>query len=401
MSLPFYIAKRYLFSKKSHNAINIISGISAVGVCAGTFALVCVLSVFNGFGNMVEDMFSCFDPDLKIQKVQGKSFMREEAGKLESIRGVATVTDVIEENALFRSTDKQQTGTVKGVTENFGQMSGLDSILIDGEYKLEDGAFRYGIPGVGLAANIGLNPHTFDALYIYAPKREGQVNLANPENSFNSDKVFVSGVFSVQQADYDNDYLILPIGLVRELFEYEPGQVTSVEIGIGKGADLTKVKKAVQETVGDDFKVLDRYEQQEDYFKIMKVEKWITYLILSFILLIAVFNIIGSLSMLIIDKSGDIRTLRNMGATQGLVRRIFTLEGWMITLLGCVTGIVAGVAVCLLQQHVGFIHLPGEVNPIPYPVQIEASDILIIFVTVSAMGLAAAYYPARQIKMTY
>lgn len=401
MSLPFYIAKRYLFSKKSHNAINIISGISAIGVCAGTFALVCVLSVFNGFGSMVEEMFSCFDPDLKIQKVQGKSFNTNDVRALKSVEGIAYITEVIEENALFRSTDRQQTGTVKGVTEEFGRMVGLDSILIDGEYKLSDGAFRYGISGVGLAAQIGLNPHTYDALYIYAPKREGQVNLANPENSFNSDKVFVSGVFSVQQATYDNEYLILPIDLVRELFDYSDGQVTALEIGVEAGEKPGKVKKEIQERLGDGYKVSDRYEQQADYFKIMKVEKWITYLILSFILLIAVFNIIGSLSMLIIDKSDDIRTLRNLGADQVLIRSIFTLEGWLISLIGCLTGILSGVAACLLQQRIGFIRLPGEVNPIPYPVQVEATDLLIIFLTVSVMGLIAAYYPARQIKMTH
>ena len=321
MDIALHIAKRYLFSKKSHNAINIISGISAVGVCVGTFAIICVLSVFNGFGAQVESLFSTFDPDLKIASVEGKSFVvGDKWNEVKKIRGVEYCTQVVEENALLRCGDKQETGVVKGVGEGFDKMVGLDKIIVAGNYTLSDNVFNYGVPGVGVSAELGCIPYGVQPLYIYAPKREGRVNLVNPENSFNTERVFTSAVFSVQQPEYDNKLVIVSIDLARKIFEYADGTVTSVEIGVKKGENVDDVKKQIETVLGDGFKVKDRYEQQEDYFKIMKVEKWITFLILAFILLIAIFNIIGSLSMLIIDKSDDIRTLRNMGADDIIAR---------------------------------------------------------------------------------
>ena len=401
MDIALHIAKRYLFSKKSHNAINIISGISAVGVCVGTFAIICVLSVFNGFGAQVESLFSTFDPDLKIASVEGKSFVVDDKwNEVKKIKGVEYCTQVVEENALLRCGDKQETGVVKGVDEGFDKMVGLDKIIVAGNYTLSDNVFNYGVPGVGVSAELGCIPYGVQPLYIYAPKREGRVNLVNPENSFNTERVFTSAVFSVQQPEYDNKLVIVSIDLARKIFEYADGAVTSVEIGVKKGENVDDVKKQIETVLGDGFKVKDRYEQQEDYFKIMKVEKWITFLILAFILLIAIFNIIGSLSMLIIDKSDDIRTLRNMGATSGLIKRIFTIEGWMISLLGCVIGILLGALLCVLQENMGFITVPSGdgMTVMPYPVELQVSDILIVFATVALMGLAAAYYPASQIK---
>ena len=401
MDIALHIAKRYLFSKKSHNAINIISGISAVGVCVGTFAIICVLSVFNGFGAQVESLFSTFDPDLKIASVEGKSFVVDDKwNEVKKIKGVEYCTQVVEENALLRCGDKQETGVVKGVGEGFDKMVGLDKIIVAGNYTLSDNVFNYGVPGVGVSAELGCIPYGVQPLYIYAPKREGRVNLVNPENSFNTERVFTSAVFSVQQPEYDNKLVIVSIDLARKIFEYADGAVTSVEIGVKKGENVNDVKKQIETILGDGFKVKDRYEQQEDYFKIMKVEKWITFLILAFILLIAIFNIIGSLSMLIIDKSDDIRTLRNMGATSGLIKRIFTIEGWMISLLGCVIGILLGALLCVLQENMGFITVPSGdgMTVMPYPVELQVSDILIVFATVALMGLAAAYYPASQIK---
>lgn len=401
MDIALHIAKRYLFSKKSHNAINIISGISAVGVCVGTFAIICVLSVFNGFGAQVESLFSTFDPDLKIASVEGKSFVVDDKwNEVKKIKGVEYCTQVVEENALLRCGDKQETGVVKGVGEGFDKMVGLDKIIVAGNYTLSDNVFNYGVPGVGVSAELGCIPYGVQPLYIYAPKREGRVNLVNPENSFNTERVFTSAVFSVQQPEYDNKLVIVSIDLARKIFEYADGAVTSVEIGVKKGENVDDVKKQIETVLGDGFKVKDRYEQQEDYFKIMKVEKWITFLILAFILLIAIFNIIGSLSMLIIDKSDDIRTLRNMGATSGLIKRIFTIEGWMISLLGCVIGILLGALLCVLQENMGFITVPSGdgMTVMPYPVELQVSDILIVFATVALMGLVAAYYPASQIK---
>lgn len=401
MDIALHIAKRYLFSKKSHNAINIISGISAVGVCVGTFAIICVLSVFNGFGAQVESLFSTFDPDLKIASVEGKSFVVDDKwNEVKKIKGVEYCTQVVEENALLRCGDKQETGVVKGVGEGFYKMVGLDKIIVAGNYTLSDNVFNYGVPGVGVSAELGCIPYGVQPLYIYAPKREGRVNLVNPENSFNTERVFTSAVFSVQQPEYDNKLVIVSIDLARKIFEYADGAVTSVEIGVKKGENVDDVKKQIETVLGDGFKVKDRYEQQEDYFKIMKVEKWITFLILAFILLIAIFNIIGSLSMLIIDKSDDIRTLRNMGATSGLIKRIFTIEGWMISLLGCVIGILLGALLCVLQENMGFITVPSGdgMTVMPYLVELQVSDILIVFATVALMGLVAAYYPASQIK---
>ena len=401
MNFSLYIAKRYLFSKKSHNAINIISAISALGVTVGTIALVCVLSVFNGFGSLIEGLFSAFDPDLKISLVEGKSFMANDEAlqKVKHMPEVVYFTEVLEENALFRYKDKQVSGTVKGVSDDFAQMTGIDKIIVSGKFQLYDKAFNYGITGAGLSAKLGVGPYFVDPVYIYAPQRTSSINLTRPETNFVLDHVFVSGVFGVQQADYDNKYLLVPIQLARSLFQYEAHTVTAIELKIADKKAIKKSKDKIKSVLGAKYKVFDRYEQQEDFFRIMKIEKWITYLILSFILLIAVFNIIGSLSMLIIDKKADIVTLRNMGADQGLVRKIFLLEGWMISLLGSFVGIFVGTGLCLLQQYFGLITLPGsEFIVQAYPVEIQWLDLVLIFITVSVMGFIAAYYPVKQIK---
>lgn len=402
MNISFRIAKRYLFSKKSHNAINIISGISAGGVTVGTMALVCVLSAFNGFGTIFEGLFSSFDPDLKISLVEGKSFSTTDSTiqAVKNMPEVAYFTEVLQENAMLRYREKQAPGTIKGVSEDFQQMTKIDSVIIDGNFLLKDKAFNYGVAGLGLAASMGFAPYFNDPLYIYAPRRTERVNLSNPENSFTLDHVFISSVFSVQQVDYDSKIVLIPIDLARELFQYPTDAATSIELKIDEEVDKSLIQKNIKSTLGDGFKVQNRHEQQEDYFRIMKIEKWITYLILSFILLIAIFNIIGSLSMLIIDKKDDIKILRNMGAPLALVRRIFLYEGWLISILGALLGIAIGTSLCLLQQHFGFISLPGGNEYIvnAYPVKIEVLDLILVFTTVSVMGFFAAYYPVRQIK---
>jgi len=403
MNLSFYIAKRYLFSKKSHNAINIVSIISACGVCVGTMALVCVLSVFNGFGTLVEQLFSAFDPDLKISLVEGKTFAVDQntVKQVRKMPEVICFTEVLQENAMFRFKDKQSPGIIKGVSADFAKMTNMHKIIISGKYQLEDNAFDYGVAGVGLASTLGVAPYFTDPVYIYTPRRDVAVNLADPQSSFSMDHVFISSVFSVQQSDYDTKMLIIPIRLARDLYQYDAHLVTAAELKISPKADKEEVKEKIKNILGSKFKVLDRYEQQEDYFRIMKVEKWITYLILSFIVLIAIFNIIGSLSMLIIDKKEDIKTLRNMGANQQLIRRIFLFEGWLISILGALIGIGIGAILCVLQQNFGFITLPGSSDYVikAYPVQLEILDLVLVFVTVSVMGFLAAYYPVKQIKL--
>ena len=400
LSFSFRIARRYLFSKKSHNAINIISGISAAGVGVGAMALVCVLSVFNGFELLISDMFSSFDPDLKITLTHGKTFdvNSQELNNVRKLKSIAYFTEVVEENALLRFKDKQMPATIKGVSDDFEKMTRIDSIMYDGKFILNDGAFERAVPGVGVASILGLGAHFIDPLYIYAPKRTSKINLLRPENSFNQLGTFVSGIFSVKQLQYDDHYVIVSIKLARDLFDYEKSKVSSVELKLNDSVDHEKVQAQIKSILGDQYKVKNRYEQQESFFKIMKVEKWFTYLILCFILLIASFNIIGSLSMLIIDKKGDIETLRNLGANNQLIRRIFLFEGWLISGVGAISGIALGALLCLLQQYFGILKLGTGYVVDAYPVLTNPMDLVLVFVTVLFMGFLAAYYPVRYIR---
>lgn len=400
LSFPFHIAKRYLFSPKSHNAINVISGISAAGVCIGTLALVCVLSVFNGFEGLITNMFTSFDPDLKITLVKGKTFdtSKPEIKELRKLKTIAVCTEVVEENALLRFKEKQMPATIKGVSDQFSKMTKIDSIMYDGKFMLFDGAFYRAVPGVGVANTLGLGPHFIDALVIYAPKRTSTINLLRPENSFNRKNTFVSGIFCVKQAVYDDHTVLVSIELARDLFEYDQQTVTALEIKLADNANPDKAQAEIQHIVGSNYQVKNRYEQQESFFKIMKIEKWITYLILTFILLIASFNIIGSLSMLIIDKKEDIDTLRKLGADNNLIKNIFLFEGWMISAVGALAGIILGTLICLAQEVFGFIRLGSGYVVDAYPVKTELTDILLVTVTVLLMGFLAAYYPVRYIQ---
>ncbi|HZK68059.1 MAG TPA: ABC transporter permease [Paludibacter sp.] len=400
MSFSFRIARRYLFSKKSHSAINIISGISASGVAIGTMALVCVLSVFNGFESLISDMFSAFDPDLKITLSQGKTFdvNSPELGQVRKLKSVAYFTEVIEENALLKFKNKQMPATVKGVSPDFQKMTRIDSIMYDGKFILYDGAFQRAVPGVGVASILGLGAQFIDPLLIFAPRRSSKINLLRPENSFNQVSTFVSGIFAIQQLQYDDHYVLVSIDLARDLFEYEKTKVTAIELKLASGADKEAVQSQIKNILGKKYQVKNRYEQQESFFKIMLIEKWITYLILCFILLIASFNIIGSLSMLIIDKKADIETLRNLGANNQLIKRIFLFEGWMISAVGALVGIGLGGMLCLLQEHFGFLKLGSGYVVDAYPVVTNFMDMILVFVTVLVMGFLAAYYPVRYIQ---
>jgi lipoprotein-releasing system permease protein len=401
VNLAFHIARRYLFAKKSHNAINIISGISAGGVCVGTMAMICVLSVFNGFEGLIQQLFSTFDPDLKIELVQGKAFdtHTKEWDAVRQLKDIAFYDEVVEDNAMLRYKDKQLPATIKGVGSKFQAMTSIDSLLVSGSFVLNDGVFENGIMGVGLAGALGSGSKTLDPIQVYAPKRTSAINLANPESSFNRDQVFISGVFAVKQGGYDDKYFLVSLPFARRLFDYPDNFATSVSLKIKPGIETAQVQQEVGKILGSKFSVLNRYEQQSDYFRIMKIEKWMTYLILSFILLIAVFNIIGSLSMLIIDKENDIQTLRNLGADNRLIQRIFLFEGWMISVGGALLGVVLGVLLCLGQYYFGWIKLQGSGFIIDaYPVQVEWADLVVVLFTVSVMGFLAALYPVRYLR---
>jgi len=395
----FKIARRYLFSKKSHNAINIISGISATGVAIGTTALIVVMSVFNGFESLVAGMFSSLDPDLKITATVGKTFdiSGKEFDQIRQLKSVAIFTQVIEDNALLRFRDKQMPATVKGVSDNFNRLTHINDIMYDGKFELYDGAFQRSVPGVGVASTLGFNAHFIDPLYIYAPKRTSTINLLRPETSFNQEQTFVTGIFAVHQADYDDHYVIISIDLARQLFEYDDNTVSAIEIKLAPGVETEKAENQIQDILGSNYQVKNRYEQQESFYKIMKMEKWIAFLILCFILLIASFNIIGSLSMLIIDKKNDIQTLTNMGATKGLIKRIFLFEGWLISVVGAVLGLAIGLGLSYAQETYGFVKLGTGYIVDAYPVVAKLDDSMLIFATVLVMGFLAAWYPVRYI----
>lgn len=403
LSFSFRIARRYLFSKKSHNAINIISAISASGIAIGTMALIVVLSVFNGFENLISDMFSNFDPDLKITLVKGKTFQvdTEDFEQVRKLKSIAFFTEIVEENALLRFKDKQMPAKIKGVSPSFRQMSQIDQIIFDGKFELNDGAFERAVPGIGVASILGLGAHFIDPLYIYAPKRTSNINLIRPENSFNQMATFVSGIFSVQQLQYDDQYVLVSINLARELFEYQNNTVSAIELKLNKNADSEIVKAEISKLIGNKYLIKNRYEQQESFFKIMKIEKWITFLILCFILLIASFNVIGSLSMLIIEKKQDIETLRSIGANNLTVRYIFLFEGWLIAIVGSLSGIILGSILCVAQEKIGFLKLGSGYVVDSYPVVTNVTDVLLVFITVLLMGFVAAWYPSRNLNRDF
>ena len=399
MNLPFYIARRYLFSKKSHNAINIISMICVCGVVVATIALVCALSVYNGFNDLVAGMFSSFDPELKITPRTGKVFdpTTSDMQKTRELPDIAFFSETLQDNALIRYHDRQDVAVVKGVDDAYQHLTMMDSALIDGNFTLQDEVADYALLGVGLSSKLGARPGFASPLELYVPKRDVKVNLSNPSSSFNWKYAYTGGVFMINQQVYDEGYMIVPLSLARELFHYDK-EVSAIELKLTDKADLSSVKKQIKSILGDEFIIRDRFEQQEASFKMMQIEKWMTFLILCFILAIALFNVVGSLSMLMIEKQDDVRTLRNMGASDSLIRRIFLFEGWMISGFGALIGIVIGLVLCLLQQSFGLIKLGQTAGAFiidAYPVRVIFTDILVAFVTVAAIGFMAAWYPVH------
>lgn len=401
MNFPFYIARRYLFSKKSTNAINVISGISVVGVAVASMALVVTLSVFNGFHDMVASFFTQLDPQLKITPAKGKTAASNDSTlmRIRQLDEVAVATDVLEDQALAVYGDRQQMVTIKGVDDNYDKLTHIRQILEgDGDYALHAADMNYGILGLGVAYQLGIGYTYREPLKIYAPRREGQINMANLQDGFVEDELYSPGVlFSIKQGKYDKRYIITAIQFTRNLFDRD-GELTSLELRLKPGSNFERVKAKVQEMAGTRFVVRDRYEQQEDTFRIMKVEKLMAYIFLTFILVIACFNIIGSLSMLMIDKRNDVVTLRNLGASDRQIIRIFLFEGRMISAIGAVIGIAIGLLLCLLQQQFGLIGLgstEGSFVVDAYPVSVHPWDVVVVFFTVLAVGFLSVWYPVH------
>ena len=390
-------------AKKRQNAINIISGISCLAVAVVTAAMICVLSVMNGFGEVVEQMFSQLDAELRITPASGKVLQLddERVQALYAMQDIAVIAPTIEETALVEFRGRQVPGLLKGVDTTYQQLTVIDNIIIDGSYAVWDGAFERCVMGVGLANTVGIGAHFISPVHLYAPKRVGKVNMLRPDENFHSKGVFIAGVFAVNQAQYDDTYTLISLPLARELFEYDEQQATALELRLREGASVKKVQKAIRATLGEDFVVLNRYEQQADFYRIQQIEKWLTALLLVFILLIASFNIISSLSMLILDKQDDIRLLHTLGANEQMIRRIFLYEGWLISASGAVIGTVLGVLVCGLQQHFGLLKLGNGVDYVlsAYPVDIQLPDVVMVLMVVLLLGALAAWIPARKLKV--
>ncbi|WP_287676862.1 FtsX-like permease family protein [Bacteroides sp.] len=403
MNFPFYIAKRYLFSKKSHNAINVISGISVCGVALATLAMVCTLSVFNGFQDMVATFFTAFDPQVKITSVKGKVFdgSMPVLSQIKNMPEVAVYSESVEDNAMVQYKGRQVMAVIKGVEDNFDKLTPIDSILFGrGELILHDEVADYAIPGLQLLSTLGTGIRFLDPLEVYAPKRGAKINMANPMSSFVSDDLFSSGLtFTVNQEKYDGSYILTSIDFARNLFQYDK-EVSAVNLCLHPTANEKDVISKIKRILGEDFYVQDRYEQQADTFRIMEIEKLISYIFLTFILMIACFNVIGSLSMLIIDKKNDVQTLRNLGASDNQIVRIFLFEGRMISFIGAVAGVILGLILCLVQQEYGIISLgnSGSFVVDSYPVSVHAWDVVLIFITVLVIGFISVWYPVRYLS---
>ncbi|MBR2935462.1 MAG: ABC transporter permease [Paludibacteraceae bacterium] len=402
MKTELKIAWRYLFAKKQFNAIHIITAISSAAVGVVTAAMVCVLSVMNGFGVMVEQLFSQFDPELRITAQAGKSFSISEE-KREQLLGLPCVdllSETISETALVYFEGKQMPVQLMGVDAAFEDLTGIANIITDGHYEVYDGAFDRAVLGQGLAWKLGIGARFVSGIELYAPKREGKVNMLRPDVNFNRETCFIAGTFAVNQQKYDDNYMLVDIDLTRRLLDYDSTEVTALQVAVAEDYSIKKAKREIAAVLGEGYVVQDRYEQQEDFFRILRVEKLLTTLLLVFILLIATFNGIGSLSMLIIDKQADIRTLSHLGASDSMIRKVFMLEGWMVNALGALSGLVVGLVVCLLQEHLGLLKLGNGTEYIleAYPVAVQGWDIVLVIVVVLVLGAISSWIPVRRIR---
>lgn len=402
MKLSLYIAKRYLFAKKSRNAINIISTVSVAGVAVGTMALIIILSVFNGLETMVSAIFNTFDPDIKITAAEGKTFIADTARMklLANVEGLSCYSLTIEDNALLKYGSRQFIATIKGIDENYAMVSNIDSSMWEGDFILKSDKGRpYAIPGIGVAQYLGIRVNFITPLEIIFPRKTGGTNF-NAENSLNHKFIFPSGIFEVEK-EYDSRYVYIPLDFARELTEIDKG-VTTIEIRFKKHAETDAVQKDIIKIFGKGFKVQNRYEQQAIFYKVMRSERLAIFFILTLILIIASFNIIGSLTMLIIEKERDIEILKSLGADNNLIRKIFIFEGWLISIIGALSGIILGFIVCWLQQTYGLVKLQSQSLIMDsYPVVMKIKDFIIVPGTVLLIGYWAAWYPVRYLTKKY
>ena len=398
MSLPLKIAWRYLVSKKGHQAVNIISIVAVCGVVVSTAALICVLSVFNGFRGLIMGKLAMLDPQIAITATTGKVINDADSviDLVSAMPGGERAIPVVEDQALAIYAQMQMPVRLKGVPDDYNTMNGMDSIIVDGEWKLRDEVSRYAVAGAGPAVRLMVRPESFGMVRLYAPQRQGRVNLANPMGAFRQDSVFVSGVFQLQQNSYDADLIYVPLEMAMELFDYET-EATQIELRLLPGANERQVMRGISQTLGDAYQVKNRLMQQREAYRLVNMEKWMAFLLLAFILIIATFNVISTLSLLIIEKDDSIATLRALGAHDRQISRIFVLQGWLITLAGAVTGVVIGLILCLCQQQSGWLRLSGDpANMIisAYPVEVQWQDVVITLALVAAVGLLTSMVTA-------
>ena len=396
MNLSAFVARRYLFSKKSHNIINVISAISLVGVAVCTMALVIVLSVFNGFDSLIKSMFSNFDPDIKITPAQGK-VLEPQSDKIKAVLQLSCIDvscETLEENVLLEYDKHMNPGIIKGVPEQYRQLTGIDTLVINGTFTLNDPHRPMAVVGSGLAYYLSVNVNFVSPIFIYVPKRNGRISM-NPERAFSKSYIYPSGVFAVQQ-EIDTRYMLVPLDFARKVLEYST-QASAIEIKLKPGNDADKIRAEMAQMLGPEYVVRTQYQQHELLYKVMKSEKFAIYLILTFILLIGSFNMIGSLAMLIIDKKDDIKTLSHIGLSKQGIRRIFASEGRLISIGGALAGLLLGFVVCWLQQTYGFLKLDsmGSFVISDYPVKMMWTDFVLVLVTVVGIGLLASWYPIR------
>lgn len=398
MSLPLKIAWRYLVSKKGHQAVNIISIVAVCGVVVATAALICVLSVFNGFRGLIMGRLAMLDPQVAITATVGKAINDADSviTAVSAVPGVERAVPVVEDQALAIYAQMQMPVRLKGVPDDYNTMNLMDSVIVDGEWRLHDQVSSYGVLGAGPAVRLMVRPEFLGMVRLYAPQRQGRVNIANPMGAFRADSLFVSGIFQLQQNSYDANLIYVPLDMARELFDYDT-QATQIEVKLAPGANEQQVMRGISQTLGNSYQVKNRLMQQLEAYRLVNIEKWMAFLLLAFILVIATFNVISTLSLLIIEKDDSIATLRALGAHDSLISRIFVLQGWLITLVGAITGVAIGLILCLCQQQFGLLRLSGDpANMIvsAYPVEVQWMDVLITLALVAAVGLLTSMVTA-------
>lgn len=402
MRLPFFIARRYLFAKKSHNVINIISLISASGIALGTAVLIVILSVYNGFGGLIKSFYSAGEADILIKPSAGKSF-RTDTITFENARSLLSQSifcEIVSENVFVKYANKEAVAEMKGVDTAFVNQTLLKDYIIDGEFSVWHGEIPQAVAGKTLAYELGMRPHFIDPVTVYFPSRYTPFSAVNPLSSINTRNLSHAGTFAVEK-NMDKNLLFVPISVAREIVEMDENEVTSIEIYTKESKDASKLIPRLKELLGDKFIINDRFSQNETLYKMMRAEKFSIYIILLFVVIIISFNLYGSLSMLMIEKESDAQTLRSMGANEKLINRIFIFEGWMISLLGMGTGVVLGIIVCILQQKAGIVSMPGNFIVEAYPVVLEAQDVLMVICGVSLVGYLSALLPVINFKKKY